>query len=88
MANSPQARKRAQQSKKSRIHNASLRSHLRTHLKRVIKAIETENQADAQQSYKDAVPVIDGMVNKGMIHRNKAARHKSRLNAHIRAIAS
>ena len=88
MANSPQARKRAQQAEKSRIHNASLRSRFRTHLKKVIKAIESGSQSDAQQCYKDAVSVMDSMVNKGMVHRNKAARHKSRLNAHIRAMAS
>ncbi|MEX0731478.1 MAG: 30S ribosomal protein S20 [Aquisalimonadaceae bacterium] len=87
MANTPSARKRALQSEKRRQHNKARRSMLRTQIKTVIKAIKDGDKATAEQAYKAAVPVIDRMANKGLIHRNKAARHKSRLNDHIRALA-
>lgn len=87
MANSAQARKRARQAEKSRQHNAALRSKMRTHIKNTIKAIESGNKEDAQTAYSTAVPMIDKMARKGIIHGNKAARHKSRLNAHIKAMA-
>lgn len=86
MANSAQARKRARQAEKHRLHNHALMSRMRTHLKKVDSALETGDRDAATAAYKDAVPVIDGMVTKGLIHRNKAARHKSRLNAHIKAM--
>lgn len=86
MANSPQARKRARQAEKSRLENQGVRSKLRTFIKNVKKAIASGNKADAEQAYKLAVPVIDGSVNKGLIHKNKAARHKSRLNSQVRAL--
>jgi small subunit ribosomal protein S20 len=88
LANSAQARKRARQAEKHRQHNASQRSMLRTHIKKVVKAIAAGNQAEAQAAYQAAVPVVDRMADKGLIHKNKAARHKSRLNAHIRSMAS
>ena len=87
MANSAQARKRARQAEKSRQHNASLRSKLRTHVKNTVKAIAAGKKEEAQATYNSAVPVIDSMARKGMIHVNKAARHKSRLNARIKAMA-
>ncbi len=86
MANSLQARKRARQAEKRRAHNASRRSMLRTHIKKVVYAIEAGDKEAASAAYKAAVPVIDRAVNKGLIHKNKAARHKSRLNAHIKAM--
>ena len=86
MANSAQAKKRAVQAEKHRQLNASQRSMLRTYIKKVLKAIATKDAEQAQAAYKVAVPVIDGMANKGLIHKNKAARHKSRLNAHIHAL--
>lgn len=86
MANSNQARKRARQAEKHRDQNASLRSKVRTHIKKVVKTLAAGNAEGAAQAYREAVPVIDSMVNKGIIHRNKAARHKSRLNARIRAL--
>ena len=64
----------------------ALRSRLRTRIKKVIKAIESGDKEAAQASYREAVPVIDSMTNKGIIHRNKAARHKSRLNKRINAL--
>ena len=87
MANSLQARKRARQAEKRRVHNASMRSMARTQIKNVVKAIDAGNKADAEAAYKAAVPVIDAMTGKGLMHKNKAARHKSRLNSHIRAMA-
>ncbi len=86
MANIASARKRARQAEKNRLHNASQRSRLRTRIKKVVNAVEAKDRAAAETAYKAAVPVIDAMVNKGIIHKNKAARHKSRLNSHIRAL--
>lgn len=88
MANSPQARKRAKQNDKRRAHNASLRSLVRTKMKQVLAAIGTGEQGSAQDAYNQAVPVIDRMANKGIINKNKAARHKSRLNAKVKALAA
>lgn len=88
LANTVQARKRARQSEEHRQHNASLRSMLRTYIKNVIKAIETRDLDQAKNAFQSAVPVIDRMAHKGLIHKNKAARHKSRLNARIKALAS
>ena len=88
MANSAQAKKRARQNVKARKHNASLRSMVRTYIKRTIAAIATGEYAAATEAYKAAVPVIDRMAEKGIIHKNKAARHKSRLNAQIKALAN
>ncbi len=86
MANSAQARKRARQAEKHRQHNAGRRSMMRTELKRVISAIAAGNKAEAESAFKTAAPLLDRLANKGLIHRNKAARHKSRLNAKIRAL--
>ncbi len=86
MANSPQAKKRARQAEKHRIRNAGMRSMMRTHVKRVVYAIEAGDKSAAETAYKDAVPVLDSMARKGLVHKNKAARHKSRLNAQIRAL--
>lgn len=88
MANTVQARKRARQSEEHRQHNAGLRSMLRTYIKNVIKAIETRDLDQAKNAFQAAVPVIDRMAHKGLIHKNKAARHKSRLNARIKALVS
>jgi len=87
VANSPQSRKRAKQGQKRRNHNASLRSMVRTYIKKVVAAIASGDQAAANNAYAAAVPVIDRMADKGIIHKNKAARHKSRLNAQIKALA-
>ena len=86
MANIASAKKRARQAEKLRLHNASQRSMLRTHIKKVTNAIEAKDKAAAENAYKEAAPVIDAMVSKGIIHKNKAARHKSRLNNHVRAL--
>jgi len=60
---------------------------MRTRIKDVIKACDAGDKAAAQTAYKDAVPVIDSMVNKGIVNKNKAARHKSRLNKRVKALA-
>lgn len=88
MANSPQAKKRARQNEKSRKHNASLRSMARTYIKKVVAAIEAGDSETAKAAYTAAVPVIDRIADKGIMHKNKAARHKSRLNAQIKALAA
>ena len=86
MANSAQARKRARQAENRRQRNAGQRSALRTHIKNVVKAVATGDAEAAQSAYRKAVPVIDKSVGKGLIHKNKAARHKSRLGQHVRAL--
>ncbi len=86
MANTPQARKRARQAETRRQRNAGQRSALRTAIKKVIAAVESGDVESAKTAYSDAVPVIDGAVSKGQIHRNKAARHKSRLNSRVKAL--
>ncbi len=88
MANIKSAIKRARQTEKRRMHNMALRSRMRTSIKKVLKAISDGKRDEAAQSYKDAVPVIDSMVNKGIIKANKAARHKSRLNKTIKAMSA
>ena len=88
MANSPQAKKRARQAEKRRNHNASLRSLVRTVIKKVNAAVDSGDAEAAKAAYDSAVPVIDRMADKGIIHKNKAARHKSRLNAQVKAIAA
>lgn len=84
MANIKSAKKRARQSEKHRQHNASLRSMVRTYIKRVVAAVASGDKKGADESYKAAQPIIDRMANKGLIHKNKAARHKSRLMASIK----
>ena len=88
MANSPQAKKRARQSEKRRTHNSSLRSLVRTVIKKVNAAIGSGDPAAAKSAYDNAVPVIDRLADKGIIHKNKAARHKSRLNAQVKALTA
>jgi small subunit ribosomal protein S20 len=88
MANSAQARKRARQAVKQRAHNASLRSTLRTAVKRVQKAIVAGDKAAAQSIYTESVSVIDRIADKKIVHKNKASRHKSRLSAQIKALAA
>lgn len=87
MANSVQATKRAKQAEKSRLHNASMRSEMRTTVKKVLVAIESGDQAAANAAFKVAQSGLDGMARKGIIAKNKAARNKSRINARIKAMA-
>jgi small subunit ribosomal protein S20 len=87
VANIKSAGKRARQAEKTRLHKMGLRSRMRTHIKAVIKAVDQGDKDAAAAAYKAAVPVIDSMINKGIIKKNKAARHKSRLNKKLRAMA-
>jgi small subunit ribosomal protein S20 len=87
MANTASARKRAHQSEKQRQHNASLRSELRTAVKNARKAIEAGDKNAAQAILQRATSTIDRIADKNIIHKNKAARHKSRLAAAVKAMA-
>ena len=86
MANIKSAEKRARQAVKRRAHNMALRSKMRSAIKKARSAIATGEKTGAQAALKAAVPVIDAMVTKGIIHRNTAARHKSRLSSLVKGL--
>jgi len=86
VANTSQARKRARQAETHRRRNASQKSATRTMIKRTISAIESGDAQKAEEAYKAAVPLIDRAVTHGLFHKNKAARHKSRMAARIKAL--
>ncbi len=88
MANIKSAKKRARQAEKHRQHNASLRSMVRTYIKKVVAAVAAGDKKLAEESLKAAQPVIDRMASKGLIHKNKAARHKSRLVASVKKLSA
>jgi small subunit ribosomal protein S20 len=88
VANIKSAEKRARQTIKRRAHNVAARSKLRTAIKNVVAAVGSGNKDEAAANLKVAVPVIDAMVTKGIIHRNKASRHKSHLNAQVKAMST
>jgi small subunit ribosomal protein S20 len=87
LANTASAKKRARQAVKARSRNAGQRSMIRTTIKKVVKAVDAKDKAAALAAYADMVPVLDRYATRGMIHKNKAARHKSRLTARIAALA-
>ncbi len=87
MANSAQARKRALQNQKRRLHNASLRSRLRTYVKHVLRAVRNGDQEQARTALRSAESIIDKTAGKGIVHRNVAARTKSRLSARVKAMS-
>ena len=87
MANIKSAGKRARQSEKRRLHKMGQRSRMRTAIKAVISAVENGDKDGASAAYQQAVPIIDSMINKGIVNKNKAARHKSRLNKMVRTLA-
>lgn len=87
MANTAQARKRARQAVNQNAHNSSLRSTLRTAIKAVRKAIEAGDKAAAMTTFQASISTIDRIADKKIVHKNKAARHKSRLSAAIKAMA-
>lgn len=87
MANSPQAKKRAKQSERNRVRNAGQRSNLRTFVKKVLVAINAGDKEQAQAAFRKASSVLDSAVTKGIIHKNKAARGKSRLNLKVKLMA-
>jgi len=86
LANTAQAKKRARQAEKHRQHNGAQRSTMRTFIKKTLSAIEAGDKENAQSVYKTTVSVIDTIAGKGLIHKNKAARHKSRLNKKLLAL--
>ncbi|EQD45254.1 MAG: 30S ribosomal protein S20 [Metallibacterium sp.] len=86
MANIKSAKKRARQSEQRRMRNVSARSMVRTAIKKVVTAIEAKDKAAAVAAYAAAEPVMDRHASRGLIHKNKANRHKSRLTAHIKAL--
>jgi len=88
VANIKSAQKRARQAEKTRKHNMGLRSLMRTKIKKVVNACDAGDKDAAVAAYKDAVPVIDSMINKGIVTKNKAARHKSRLNKRVKSLVA
>jgi len=88
VANSPQAKKRARQAEKRRTLKTGQRSMVRTVIKKVVAAVDAGDAEKAQAAYNTAVPVIDRMADKGILHKNTAARHKSRLNSHVKALSA
>ena len=88
MANIKSAIKRARQNIKLRLHNASARSMYRTYIKAVLKAVEAGEHEAARAAYAKAQPIIDKAASKGLLHKNKAARIKSRLSARVKAMAA
>lgn len=87
MANSASAKKRVRQSAKRRVHNMGIRTEARTYIKNVVKAIEAGDKKQAQELFNAMIPVVDKVANKGIFHKNKIARHKTRLNNKIKAMA-
>ena len=85
MANSPQARKRARQETQHRSRNMAQRAAMRTHVKKYLKSVDGSDIETAEKDYRIAVSQIDQAVRRGLHHRNKAARLKSRLNARLKS---
>lgn len=88
MANSRQAKKRARQNEKRRLSNKWQKSRMYTYVKKVLASVQAGNKDQAETDYKAAVSFIDRMALRGLIHKNKADRHKSRLNKKIKALAT
>ena len=86
MANIKSAAKRARQAERRRQHNIALKSRMRSAMKKVVNALNTGDAKAAEENYRAAVPEIDKMAGKGLIQKNKAARHKSRLNKAIKSL--
>lgn len=86
MANIKSAKKRAKQAVVRNLRNTSQRSMLRTAVKKVLKALEANDATGAQAAFVTAQPILDRFAARGLIHKNKAARHKSRINARIKAL--
>jgi len=86
VANTKSAEKAARQADKHRQRNVTLRSRMRTAIRRIVDAVAAGKKEEAHSSYKVAVPLIDTLVNKKIIHRNQADRHKSRLAARVRSL--
>ena len=87
MANTSSAKKRVKQSERNRERNIALKNRMRTSVKKVLKATDDGNKTEAADSYKVAKPLIDSLARKGIIHKNKAANQKKKLNKRIKALA-
>ena len=87
LANTAQARKRVRQSEKARARNAAQKSNFRTSIKKVLKSLSDKNRDQSNVDFKEAMSAIDKLVIKGLIHKNKAARQKSRLNKKIQGLS-
>ncbi len=87
MANTAQARKRVRQADKARTRNSAQKSNFRTSIKKVLKSLSEKNKEASTTNYREAMSVMDKLVTKGLIHKNKAARHKSRLNKQIKNLS-
>ena len=88
MANTKSAEKAARRAETNRTRNVALRSRMRSALRKVSDAVTAGNKTEASTALKEAQPVIDSLVNKNVIHRNKAARHKSALSARVKAMSA
>ena len=86
MANNSSARKRVRQNERHRQNNITQKNRMRTAVKKVIKAADAGNSKEATALYGAAQPLIDSLATKGLIHKNKAANLKSKLNKRIKAI--
>ena len=86
MANIKSAKKRAKQTVVRNARNVAQRSQLRTAVKKVLKALDANDAAGANEAFTAAQPLLDRFAARGLIHKNKAARHKARLTARIKAL--
>ena len=86
MANTAQTKKRARQNDSQRLHNASLKSTLRTAIKKIANAILSGDKKVAKKTFDENIPIIDRIADKKIIHKNKAARHKSKLNSALKSM--
>tara|TARA_X000001036_G_scaffold267623_1_gene248433 strand:- start:1387 stop:1665 length:279 start_codon:yes stop_codon:yes gene_type:complete len=87
LANTVQARKRVRQAVKARTRNSAQKSNFRSSIKKVLKSLAEKNKEQSNINFKEAMSIMDKLVIKGLIHKNKAARHKSRLNKHIQKLS-
>lgn len=88
MANSPQARKRAKQNSVRRLANHSQRSAVRTAIKKLDAAIAAGDKEAAKAAFENSMSMIDKATVKGLHHKNRAARLKSRLNKRVKEMAA
>lgn len=86
MANSSSAKKRARQAERHRARNVANRSLFRTAVRKVTRALRAQDKDAAATALKSAEAIIDTTATKGIIHKNKAARHKHRLHAALRGL--
>ena len=86
MANTSQARKRVRQANKARQRNASQKTEFRSSIKKVLKSLAEKNSDQSKKDFITATSIMDKLVTKGLIHKNKAARHKSRLSNKIKGL--